>query len=400
MLKPEAIRREKLLIINNDAGIRQQMVDCLSKAGYHVDCSDEVELSTLEVSNPDLLMVDLARSDEGRLDFIAEVIDFNPELPILVMAEIDTEELTVTALEMGITDYLLMLKPLSMKRLLFFVASNLKRAAMANENRKYRAKLEATNIELKASLKEIQMDQQAGRLVQQKMLPENPYSLLGCRFEHLILPANYLSGDFVDYHQISREKLVFFLLDVTGHGASSAFVTVLIKQLATRSRKHFVEDQHHKVHSAAWILNWMNQSLLDINIDRHLTIFIGVINSETRSLNYSYGGHFPKAVFTSNRKSRFLKGKGLPVGLFDHAQYENHYLELPEEYGITLFSDGILEVMPHDTLAEKEEYLLKTVCEQNSIEHITKQFKLKDVDHAPDDISILTVNARGSHEHR
>jgi len=398
MLKSAPIAREKILIINNDVPVREQMVDSLSKAGYHVETSDKPELSIIETSNPELLMLDLGTEGDNRLDFISKVVAANPDLPILVMAQLDTEELTVKALEMGITDYLLMLKPLNIKRLLFFIASNLRRAAMANENRKYSIRLEATNIELNASLKEIRMDQQAGRLVQTKMLPENPHTLLGCELEHLIMPSNYLSGDFVDYHQISKDKLVFFLLDVTGHGASSAFVTVLIKQLATRSRKQFLEDQRHQIHSAAWILNWMNHSILDIQIDHHLTIFIGVLNRNTNLLNYSYGGHFPKAIFSSEKGTRFLKGKGMPVGLFDHAEYENYYLDLPDKFGITLFSDGILEVMPEESLAEKEKCLLKIVSEQNSIEHISERFKLREISHAPDDISILTVNCSEPYE--
>ena len=63
------------------------------------------------------------------------------------------------------------------------------------------------------------------------------------KFSHRIVPADYLSGDYVEYHQVSDNKVVFFLVDVTGHGASSAFVTVMMKQLSIRSRKHFQKDK-------------------------------------------------------------------------------------------------------------------------------------------------------------
>ena len=396
----EDVYREKLLIINDDAHTRQLMVDYLSKAGYHVDCSQVCELSTLQESNPDLILLDLGTHENNRLDFIAEIFAHDPDVPIVVLTHVGIEDLTVEALRMNVTDYLLMLEPLALEMVKFSIISNLNRAALAKENRKNRKKLETTNIELQERLKEIQLDQQAGRLVQEKMLPQNPYKLLDCQFEHLILPANYLSGDFVDYHQISEDKLVFFLLDVTGHGASSAFVTVLIKQLAIRSRKHFVQDQHHEVHSAAWILNWINRSLLDIDIDRHLTIFLGVIDKKNNTLNYSYGGHFPKAIFSTGKEVVYLEGQGLPVGLFEHAEYENHYLDLPKEYGITLFSDGVLEVMTQETLAKKEEYLLNTVREENNIGHIAEQLRLGEHEHAPDDISVLTVNSCRSNEFR
>ena len=40
-----------------------------------------------------------------------------------------------------------------------------------------------------------------------------------------------LSGDFVDYFRITDRHFAFYMADVSGHGASSAFVTVLSEEL-------------------------------------------------------------------------------------------------------------------------------------------------------------------------
>ena len=194
------------------------------------------------------------------------------------------------------------------------------------------------------------------------------------------------------------EKLVFYLVDVTGHGASSAFVTVLIKQLSIRSRRHFRMEHHHEVKSAAWMLGWINRNLLEAELDCHSTIFLGVIDAEKRTLNYSYGGHFPQAIFSSPDTTCFLKGRGLPLGLFEDAEYEDHFIELPRNFGITLLSDGVLEIMPEENLTRKEERLLEIVESSqqsggNDLNTTFEALKFDELQDAPDDISVLSIRS-------
>ncbi|MCP6134720.1 SpoIIE family protein phosphatase, partial [Klebsiella pneumoniae] len=70
--------------------------------------------------------------------------------------------------------------------------------------------------------------------VQMNMLPESPWTVGGFAFEHQIIPSLYLSGDFTDYFRVDERRIAFYLADVSGHGASSAFVTVLLKFMTTR----------------------------------------------------------------------------------------------------------------------------------------------------------------------
>ncbi len=87
---------------------------------------------------------------------------------------------------------------------------------------------------MQASLNLLQEDQNAGRQVQMNMLPVTPWSIEGLEFSHRIIPSLYLSGDFVDYFRVDERRVAFYLADVSGHGASSAFVTVLLKFMTTR----------------------------------------------------------------------------------------------------------------------------------------------------------------------
>ena len=388
---------KKLLLLAADQSNSCQLAEWATEAGYQVTRDSHLDTDQVVSAAADLLVIDLDLPHPDLLSAIAELVTRCNNCPIVVLTHEGIESMTVEALKLDVTDYIH--KPLQKASVLFSLASSLERARLEKENRNYRKELEEANQALKSQLDEMTRDQQAGYMVQQKMLPPTPYNLLGYHFEHLVLPADYLSGDFVDYHQVSPNKLVFFLLDVTGHGSSSAFVTVLIKQFAIRSRKHFQKKRsENQVNTAAWMLNWINRSLLDMELDRHMTIFLGVIDSETDVLNYSYGGHFPQAILNTEEGVRFLEGRGLPVGIFPDAQYEDHFIELPERFCLSVFSDGVLEVMEDDCLASKERHLLDLArIEQDRVTHYYDSLRLDNLEQAADDISILTVS-RNSYE--
>lgn len=383
---------EQLIIVSDDYAENQNRLSCLELAGYPLrwTSSGREALSLLQELDEGLVMVDLEVLAVDTLPLLAEIIKSRPDIPVVIISQQGTEDIAARTLKLDVADHIR--KPLTDERLLFSVRSCLERARLKRENMLYRYELEAANSKLSEQLEMIRKDQQAGYLVQQRMLPPTPFEYQNYRFEHHIRPAVYLAGDFVNYHQISSSKFVFFLLDVTGHGAASAFVTVLIKQLANRSQTYFIRDKPTDIKSAAWMLGWINKSLLEAGLDRHITIFLGVLDVRANTLNYSYGGHFPQAVYSTPEETCFMEGRGLPVGLFDGAKYDDHYFDLADNFSITLFSDGILEVMSHEHLADKEAYLLKMVKKgDNTPTRIIKDLKLDELDHIPDDISVLTV---------
>ena len=399
MVIPTASQKAHILVMDQDSESEEILVSCLTEAEYQVSCTDQTDVALKKITSSEvqLAIIDLDIAGAETLEFIAAITKKLPAFPIIVISHPGIEDKTLDAFKLGIAEYLM--KPLRPHVAALSVRNALDRAQLRRENIKYREKLEAANRELQVRLEEIQADQQAGRLVQQKMLPNSPSTLFNYRLEHYIRPANYLAGDFVDYHQVSESKLVFYLADVTGHGAASAFVTVLMKQLSTRSRKHYSKDHRHEVKSAAWMLGWINENVLEAELDRHMTIFLGVIDKDKNTLNYSYGGHFPQAIFSSPEETCFLDGRGFPVGLFEGVEYEDHYLELPDKFCISLFSDGVLEILPQKDLADKEAYLLDLIGSgNNSVDAIVKALGLVGNKQCPDDISFLILHNESSDE--
>jgi serine phosphatase RsbU (regulator of sigma subunit) len=344
-----------LLIIDDDEVVRASLAAYLEDSGFSVlQASNALQgLQTFEQKKPDLLICDLRMPQVGGLELIRQVTSLAPETPVIVVSGAGVMSDAVEALRLGAADYLI--KPLEDLAVLeHSVRRALDRARLLQENKLYRQKLETANRELEASLHLLQEDQDAGRQVQMNMLPTSPWAIDSFEFEHEIIPSLYLSGDFVDYFRVDERRVAFYLADVSGHGASSAFITVLLKFMTTRLLFESKRGGMLPEFKPSDVLGHINRGLISCKLGKHVTMVGGVIDEQSGKLTYSVGGHLPLPVLYTPAETRYLEGRGLPVGLFNEATYTDHVLDLPESFSLTLLSDGILDLLPGDTLKEKE----------------------------------------------
>ncbi|MCY1262463.1 Regulator of RpoS [compost metagenome] len=384
----------KLLIIDDDEVVRASLAAYLEDSGFSVrQASNGLQgLQVFERDRPDLVICDLRMPQVDGLELIRRISELESETPVIVVSGAGVMSDAVEALRLGAADYLI--KPLEDLAVLeHSVRRALDRSALRLENQRYREKLEAANRELQASLHLLQEDQNAGRQVQMNMLPVTPWMVDGLRFAHQIIPSLYLSGDFVDYFRVDERRVAFYLADVSGHGASSAFVTVLLKFMTTRLLYESRRNGTLPEFKPSEVLGHINRGLINCKLGKHVTMLGGVIDEQSGKLTYSIGGHLPLPVLYSEGKASYLAGKGLPVGLFDEASYDDHVIELPPSFSLTLLSDGILDLLPGDTLKDKEAALPEMVCEAGgSLDGLRQVFGLASLGEMPDDIALLVLS--------
>ncbi|GAB3384139.1 two-component system response regulator RssB [Azotobacter armeniacus] len=384
----------KLLIIDDDKVVRASLAAYLEDSGFQVlQAGDALQgLEIFEDEEPELVICDLRMPQIDGLELIRRMGEQQSETPVIVMSGAGVMSDVVEALRLGAADYLI--KPLEDLAVLeHSVRRTLDRARLRLENRRYREKLEVANRELQASLSLLQEDQNAGRQVQLNMLPETPWEVDGLCFAHKIIPSLYLSGDFVDYFRVDERRLGFYLADVSGHGASSAFVTVLLKFMTTRLLYEFRRNGAFPDFKPSDVLGHINRGLINCKLGKHVTMLGGLIDLTADRLTYCVGGHLPLPVFYSNGEATYLKGRGLPVGLFQDASYENYELQLPASFSLTLVSDGVLDLLPGDTLKEKEAVLPDRVrAAGGSLDGLRQILGLAQLGEMPDDIALLVLN--------
>lgn len=383
-----------LLIIDDDEVVRESLAAYLEDSNFKVlqALNGLQGLQIFESEQPDVVICDLRMPQIDGLELIRRIRQTASETPIIVLSGAGVMSDAVEALRLGAADYLI--KPLEDLAVLeHSVRRALDRAYLRVENQRYRDKLEAANRELQASLNLLQEDQNAGRQVQMNMLPVTPWSIEGLEFSHRIIPSLYLSGDFVDYFRVDERRVAFYLADVSGHGASSAFVTVLLKFMTTRLLYESRRNGTLPEFKPSEVLAHINRGLINTKLGKHVTMLGGVIDLEKNSLTYSIGGHLPLPVLFVEGQASYLEGRGLPVGLFDDATYDDRVMELPPSFSLSLFSDGILDVLPGATLKEKEASLPEQVAAAGgTLDGLRQVFGLANLAEMPDDIALLVLS--------
>jgi serine phosphatase RsbU (regulator of sigma subunit) len=271
----------------------------------------------------------------------------------------------------------------------------LEQAQLRRANLQHREQLERANQDLLCKIHELEHDQQAGRYVQLKMLPATPKTFGDYQFSHQLIPSLLLSGDFVDYFLVGDSHVVFFIADVSGHGSSSAFVTVLLKNMFARKRSDFNHNNDNAILSPLAMLGIANSNLMNTGIDKHATLCVGVIDLTTDQLRYSVAGHLPLPILSVNGCSEYLPGEGMPVGLFESAEFTERSLQLPENFVITLFTDGILDVVAAEGVIQQEQFLLtKLQGGFDNVGPVLQALELDDISGAPDDITVLVISKK------
>lgn len=266
------------------------------------------------------------------------------------------------------------------------------------QNMDFRKQLERANRDLRENISILRMDQIAGRQVQQNMLPITPLRHGEYEIAHRIIPSLYLSGDFVGYNILFDRYLLFYFADVSGHGASSAFVTVMLGFILRRIlRRHVAENDYDALARAPeGFVEHINRQILAMGLDKHLTIFAGSIDMQRNMLRYTVGAQLPMPIFVDGNDARFLTGSGKPVGLFEDVEWEVEEIALPERFALVIASDGVLDCLAGASMQEKEQKLL-AAASGCGMQHdlMCAELGMDDIKEAPDDVSLMTVTRGG-----
>lgn len=388
-----ASRTERILIIDADQKARTDLARYLETKGFYVTGYSDIASASkaIEANRPDVIFVDL--SHESIRDLANRLEEAETYTPIVACSDTESSVDVVNAMRAGASDFVL--KPCNDDRGILddVIGKLLDRVRVSRLNQLYRQELEEANRDLRNGIAELRADQSAGRKVQLRMLPDHNQTMGSVQVDHLIKPSLYLSGDFLDYFRIAEDKLLVYIADVSGHGASSAFVTVLLKNLTNRLQRNLRRGSSDDILYPDRFLERINSELLDTGLGKHVTVFVGIVCETERVLKYAVGAHFPMPILSfEGGTTEFLEGSGLPVGLFETPSWDVYEVALDKPFHILLFSDGILEVIDAKSLDEKEKTLLELVSGgRHTIASLNEALSLDGMTELPDDIAIVSV---------
>ena len=189
----------------------------------------------------------------------------------------------------------------------------------------------------------------------QEALLDNLHGFPGVSFSHLYRSATkeaLVGGDFYDVFEVKDRRIGVLIGDVSGHGVEAARVAILVKDVI-----HAFSHEFQRPHL---ILRETNDLLIEKQISGFVTVFLGLLDLTTGTLNYSSAGH-PNAVLrAANGRVELLEAASAPLGVFaDHSWKENRALLNKDDF-LFLYTDGATEARrDHDFFGQ--ERLLEVV---------------------------------------
>src|SRR5260370_39236912 len=218
----------QILVVDDDAMSRRVLAQLLTAAGYKCRvCEDGSEaLEMVRAKPPSVLLLDfdmpglngaqvLSRLRSDRHSAVAQI-------PTIMLTAHGSEASEVSCLQAGADDFVT--KPVNAAVLRARIETQLRLRSM-------RRQLERQNDELEKWRRNLERDLAAARLTQQSLIPQKPLALPGWEVATCYRPVIQVGGDIYGWLRMKDGRVLFWIVDGTGHGAAAALLTTLAKLL-------------------------------------------------------------------------------------------------------------------------------------------------------------------------
>lgn len=246
-----------------------------------------------------------------------------------------------------IVDEVNQLSNLSQPRLTRFLQTITNVLVVALENKRLTKEM-MRQVELK---KELEIAKEMQQFLFPSDLPKN---------ERLDVSAKYLTqrevgGDYYDFFPIGVDKYIFCIADVSGKGVSAALLMAnfqaCVRALATYnnfSLEELVSELNFIVFANA-------------KGEKFITFFIGVLDLQTRNLTYVNAGH-NSPILTDGKNATELDTGTIGLGMFNELPFlKSAEIQLPRNATITLYTDGVVELVNPKNEQFQVERLIKII---------------------------------------
>lgn len=395
----------RILVVDDTPISLELLAEMLSERGYIVRTAGNgtTALESAAADPPELILLDVNMPDLSGYE-VCRRLKQDPKLadiPVIFISALHETVDKVKAFDVGAVDYLT--KPFHLEEVLARVANHLRllryRRAIREQNQKLRRALDdlsRARDRIRQYASRLEADEEAGKRVQFRLLPQDGKTLGAYRFQWRLMPSMVVSGDFVDYFDLDGDLIGFYIADVSGHGVASAFVTVLVKAYVNHAFEDYRRGRSDVLANPARFLGALNDELLRESLGKHVALFYGVLERQRPVLRAANAGQFPFPILASSGAARYLEAKHPPAGLFPDARYRDIEVTLPETCQLTMFSDGALDLMPGDGLQEQLRLLRELAGDADTdIAAIAERLRRLAPEELPDDVAILRIS-RGS----
>ncbi len=212
--------------------------------------------------------------------------------------------------------------------------------------------LEEKNHKLLKYNERLEKDLKAAAELQKSLLPKEELEIFDLSFESIFVPSLFVAGDIFNYFQLDEDNVGFYLLDVSGHGVSSAMLSFTLSKFLDVNQgdtrgvlKTWSEDEMRFTNTPAdLVLSRLNKSFeMGFDVMQYFTMVYGKYNRVTREMELSLGGHPPVIIRHPDGSTEVVDLSSIPIGMFDNSEYEKATVILQPGDTVFIYSDGFCE---------------------------------------------------------
>jgi phosphoserine phosphatase RsbU/P len=311
----------RILVVDDETGMLRSVERVLAQ-DYQVASirSSREAVGLAEAFKPDLAILDIQMPDMDGFQLMEKLRALDPELDVIFMTG-SVHELDAKLIRAVRKDaFYFLQKPFDRGVLLTLVERclELKRAHRSNREHVLRMEKELSDA----------------RAFQQSLLPPEFGEVGGISISAHCIPCSELAGDFYDYAAVPPDGAVILVADVSGHGASAAMLTGIVK-----SALHSASSE---VYEPASVVERVANGIRSFGHHHFITLVCARIRNG--SLDFVNAGHPPGILSTCENAAPLLEATGPIISpALDHS-WEQHTIQVKRRSDrIVLFTDAVSE---------------------------------------------------------
>jgi sigma-B regulation protein RsbU (phosphoserine phosphatase) len=345
-----AAQRASILVVDDTPANLQVLAGMLKDRGYRVRPVPSGKLALLAAQRdpPDLILLDINMPDMNGYE-VCERLKADGELagvPVIFISALTEPLDKVKAFATGGVDYIT--KPFQMEELHARVETHLKIRGL-------QVQLEHANARLARVNGRMSRDLRAAAKIQRTFLPRAAPKVPGLEFAWSYRPCDELAGDGLNIIPLGGGRVGVYILDVSGHGVSSALLSVTLSRLLSPPSEpssilvhdHDVLDRLDVMRpgDVADLLNRLFP--FDTATQQFATLMYGVLDAATGEFRHVSAGHPGPLHLPAGGPPAIIETPGFPIGLAEEA-YGERSVHLRPGDRLYLYSDGLPDARDAD----------------------------------------------------
>jgi sigma-B regulation protein RsbU (phosphoserine phosphatase) len=184
--------------------------------------------------------------------------------------------------------------------------------------------------------KRIQAQLEIARSVQLELLPETDPQIDNFDISAYIFPAEEVSGDYYDWVKVFDDQIGIVVADAVGKGIPAA----LLMSFLRASLRSCIQIGYAPHIAFSMVSDLLRDSIKD---NQFITGIYGMLDSTNKTFVFSNAGHNPPLLIKPNGEYRFVEYGDMPLGMFPHLHFHQHFIRFEPGQVMVIYTDGITE---------------------------------------------------------